>query len=68
MIVPVMLKDGTEELVDAKVLDRLLEEGRVAFFRRADGWVVVDEGPLRGMGGRLYAGRERREGLRSSRH
>lgn len=65
MLVPVMLRDGTEEIVLPQVLDRLLEAGQVQCFRRSGGWVVVGRVPLRGMGGALYRGRERRSGLRA---
>ena len=68
LIIPVLLRDGTEEIVGPRVLDHMLEEKRVAFFRRSGGWVVVGRDPLRGMGGRLYTGRERRAGLRTKLH
>lgn len=68
MLVPVMLRNGTEEIVSAQVLDRMLEEERVDFFRRSGGWVVVGRDPLRGMGGEIYIGRERRAELIGVRH
>lgn len=68
MMVPVMLRDGTEEIVLSQVLDRLLESGQVECFRRSGGWVVVGRAPVRGMGGSLYRGRERRSDLRRSLH
>jgi hypothetical protein len=68
MMVPVMLKDGTEEIVSSQVLDRMLESGQVMFFRRTKGWVVVGRDSVRGMGGILYRGRERRTDLTGSIH
>lgn len=65
MMIPVMLKDGTDELVQPQVLDRLLEEDKVLFFKRSTGWVVIGRDPLRGMGGGVYEGKERRSSLRS---
>ena len=64
MMIPVMLKDGTDELVHPQVLDRLLDEDRVMFFKRSTGWVVIGRDPLRGMGGEVYEGKERRSELR----
>lgn len=65
MMVPVMLRDGTEEIVSSQVLDRMLESDQVAFFRRSSGWVVVGRDTLRGMGGFIYRGKERRSELTS---
>lgn len=67
-MVPVMLKNGTEEIVSSQVLDRMLEAEQVMFFRRNHGWVVVGRDPVRGMGGVLYRGRERRGDLIGSIH
>lgn len=66
MMIPVMLKDGSDEIVLPRVLDRLLESRRVLFIKRSSGWVVVGRDPLRGMGGDLYIGTERRATLRRS--
>jgi len=68
MLVPVMLRNGTEEIVSSQVLDRMLEENLVTFFRRHGGWVVVGRDPLRGMGGEIYVGKERRNDLIGVRH
>jgi len=68
VLVPVMLRNGTEEIVSSNVLDRMLEEKKVDFFRRSDGWVVVGRDLLRGMGGKIYVGRERRSELIGARH
>jgi hypothetical protein len=48
------------EKVNAKELRRLIAGNRISAFKRADGWVKVDEGPIRGSGGD-YNGPERRE-------
>lgn len=60
MMVPVLLKNGTEEIVAPQVLDRMLEADQVMYFKRSDGWVVVGRDSIRGMGGTLYHGKERR--------
>jgi hypothetical protein len=50
------------EKVDARELRRLIAANRIAAFKRADGWVNVDEGPIRGSGiSGDYDGPERRE-------
>lgn len=48
------------EKVNASELRRLIAGNRIAAFKRTDGWVNVDEGPIRGSGGD-YDGPERRE-------
>lgn len=68
MMVPVMLKNGMDEIVATQVLDRMLEADQVMFFKRSDGWVVVGRDTIRGMGGNLYRGRERRSELIGERH
>jgi len=43
-------------------LDSLIHSGQLFAFRRADAWVVVENGPVRGVGG-SYSGPERRNPL-----
>ncbi len=53
--------DGNFDFVDPDRLDLLIASHRITGFRRADGWVKVPYGPLRGQGGNKYKGPERRE-------
>ena len=60
MKIEVMSEFDSYLTVDARDLRRLIAENRITSFRRRDGWVKVDDGPLRGDGGD-YGGPERRE-------
>ena len=42
MQIPVVLKDGQERSVSVDELQLLLEIRQVLFFKRTEGWVVVD--------------------------
>ena len=48
------------EKVNARDLQRLIDEGKIICFRRSSGWVKVYTDPIRGTGGD-YPGPERRE-------
>ncbi len=61
MMVRLIYYDGTFDMVKSSRLDHMLGTGRVMKFRRSDGWVDVNNGPLRSGGGDgLYSGPERR--------
>lgn len=60
MLIPVVLKDGNEELVRDDELQSLLSKKQVAFFKRFDGWVVLGRDKMRGQIG-PYNGVERRQ-------
>ncbi len=60
MMIPVMLKNGDDEIVFPKVLDELLDSGQVMFFKRSGSWVVVGRDPVRGTKQSGYKGKERR--------
>ncbi len=52
--------DGNFGFVDHGRLDALIASRKITGFRRADGWVRVPYGPLRGHGGKKYEGPDRR--------
>ena len=60
MRIPVEYFDGNFDFVDPKRLDSLIKSRVITQFKRADGWVRVLKGPLRGQGGNKYNGPERR--------
>jgi hypothetical protein len=62
MMIRVMYSDGRFDLVKPSALDQLLEQNRLASFKRSSGWAVVGRDPLRGTGGNSYRGPERRLG------
>ena len=41
MLIPVVLKDGHEELVSNNELHFLMSNKQVMFFKRSDGWAVL---------------------------
>ncbi len=60
MKIQVMTHYDTIELIDARDLKCLIAERKILAFRRAGGWVKVGAEPLRGDGGAVYDGPERR--------
>ena len=64
MLIPVVLKDGHEELVSKDELQFMLANKQVVFFKRFGGWVVVGRDPLRDKDkGIVYSIPERRSYL-----
>ena len=59
MLIPVVLKDGSEELVSKNNLQYLLMLKKVMRFKRSDGWVVVGRDIMRKVI-KPYNGEERR--------
>jgi len=47
MTVPVVFKDGHEELVSKDELQSLMFNNQVMFFKRSDGWVVLGRDKMR---------------------
>lgn len=47
MHIPVVLKDGQEELVSKDELQFLLATQKVWFFKRSDGWAVLGRDKMR---------------------
>jgi hypothetical protein len=60
MMIRVMYSDGRFDLVKKPILDQLLEQNRLASFKRSDGWAVVGRDPLRNSSNSPYRGPERR--------
>ena len=60
MLIPVVLKDGNEELVVKDELQLLLSKKQVVFFKRFDGWVVIGRDKMRDLKV-PYNGVERRQ-------
>ncbi|OHB24650.1 MAG: hypothetical protein A2X84_09840 [Desulfuromonadaceae bacterium GWC2_58_13] len=60
MMIPVVMKNGSEQRVFPKVLNEMLASGQVMFFKRTSGWVVVGRDQTRRKGPTIYDGRERR--------
>ncbi len=47
MFIPVVLKDGHEELVSKDEFQVMLVTKKIMFFKRSDGWVAVGRDPQR---------------------
>jgi hypothetical protein len=60
VLIPVVLKDGQEELVNNEELQFLLLTEKILHFRRSDGWVVVGRDKMRTQKA-PYNGEERRQ-------
>lgn len=61
MKIQIMRNYDTVEMVNARDLKQLIAAGEILAFRRADGWVKVGAEAVRGDGGKVYDGPERRE-------
>lgn len=61
-MIRVIYRDKSTGVVAGHRLDELIATGRIAAFYRADGWVSVERGPIRGKGDNAggYDGPERR--------
>ena len=60
MTVPVVFKDGHEDLVSKEELQYLLAKKQVMFFKRLGGWVVIGRDKMRTLNV-PYNGVERRQ-------
>jgi hypothetical protein len=59
MLIPVVLKDGHEELVSKEELQFLLLTQKIMLFKRSDGWTVLGRDQMRAQRA-AYNGEERR--------
>lgn len=59
-MIPVVYKNGKEDLVEQKFLDILLHIGEIQEFRRSDHWVNVAEDLIRSSRQGQYSGENRR--------
>ncbi len=60
MFIPVVLKDGHEELVSKEELQFLLLTKKIMLFKRSDGWAVIGRNRMRNQ--RVpYNGEDRRQ-------
>ena len=59
-MIPVVYKNGKEDMVEQKFLDILLHIGEIQEFRRSDHWVNVAEDPIRSSRQSSYSGKNRR--------
>ena len=65
MTLHIQYRNDKFDYVNSQMLDRLIGQKEIKKFYRPSEkkWVDVDVGPLRGMGGGSYTGRERRQSL-----
>lgn len=47
MFIPVVLKDGHEEIVSKDELQRLISKKQIIFFKRSNGWAVLGRDKMR---------------------
>jgi hypothetical protein len=47
MLIPVVLKDGHEDLVSKEELQFLLLTQKIMLFKRSDGWAVLERNRMR---------------------
>ena len=66
MLIRVMYRDNTFDLVKDIVLDDLVKSEKILKFYRAGRWAVIGRDPIRGMGGNGTGHRRRRYETRIS--
>lgn len=54
MMIPVVYKTGTHDIVKSEILNRLLGNGVIDQFKRATGWVKVGSDPIRKIRQEVY--------------
>lgn len=59
-MIHVMYTDGRFDMVKPKMLDNLLEEGKITCFKRSNGWAVIGRDPIRRGSSEGYWGEEQR--------
>lgn len=60
MLIRIMYTNGRFDFVKPGLLDRLIDQERLATFKRQGGWAVIGRDPLRGGQDPDYPGPERR--------
>ncbi len=60
MLIRVMYRDGSYDIVKDNILDRLIQNEKILKFYRSGHWAVVGREPVRGMGGSGTGYRRRR--------
>jgi len=67
MIIRIMYPDYSYDYVHARKLDQLIASNRIVKFVRPseDAWVDIVRDPIRGKGGGIYRGPERRSSHRT---
>lgn len=67
MPISVVLKNGTERSVEKTEFQLLIRQGRIMFFERSDGWVVIGRDKVRDPGApRRDENQEERRALNKS--
>ena len=61
MLIKVIYKDNTADMVKDYLLEGLITSGKIVAFRRSGGWVTIGKDSVRN-GKRDYTGPERRRG------
>jgi hypothetical protein len=51
MLIRVVYKDGTYDMVKEIILDKLVQSNRILKFYRSGNWAVIGNDPIRGIGG-----------------
>ena len=59
--IKVVYENGETDKINPTLLDSLIAARRVDQFERSDGWAEIGIDAIRGMGGPLYYGSDRRQ-------
>jgi len=63
MMIRVKYQNGITGMVRPSLLKQLIRSQKIIEFRRADGWVALEKGKLRGSQRTSYSGKERRHAV-----
>jgi hypothetical protein len=58
----VIYRNGVKDRISTALLSTLIDSKQIDHFERSSGWVKLELDPVRGMGGAVYYGTERRIG------
>lgn len=61
MMISVIYPNGRHDMVKDFMLNKMIDEKKIAGFKRRDGWVDINSPFIRGKGKKAYIGQERRQ-------
>ncbi len=60
MLLRIQYKDHRYDMIEGRMLDRLISDQRIERFQRSSGWVTIGVDPIRMATNAAYEGEERR--------
>lgn len=60
MLLRIQYKDHSYDMIEGRMLDRLISDQRIERFQRSSGWVTIGVDSIRRVANSAYEGEERR--------